>query len=389
MNKIVPLSFLLSSILSAGYVNPLGTTFMSIDHGGTLPSIDAFKDGIGALVIGDSELNTIIYNDLVFKYGDVAKANNVSMVEEVLNGSGTPEDKLLVGTLNITLPSAPCDDGNPGTINDTMIGAVCMGTCGGKLADQWVSIPLSRLQLDSDIITYAGQLNSICTTNITDMSYLFAFNTTFNEDISQWDTSNVTTMSGMFVENSLFNKPIGNWNTSNVTNMSGMFDSAELFNQPLNNWNTLNVIDMSGMFGVALSFNQPLDNWNTSNVTNMSQMFSNARSFNQPIGNWNTNKVVNMSGMFTLTDSFNQPINNWDVSSVTNMSGMFVEAKVFNQPINNWDTRNSLDMTFMFYNAILFNQNISSWTPNIVGKPSNFDNFSGFAGQTALQPQWK
>ena len=52
---------------------------------------------------------------------------------------------------------------------------------------------------------------------------------------------------------------ISNWDVSNVTNMSDMFRYATSFNQPLNKWNVSNVIFMAFMFEGASSFNQPLN----------------------------------------------------------------------------------------------------------------------------------
>lgn len=61
--------------------------------------------------------------------------------------------------------------------------------------------------------------------------------------------------------------------TSNVTDMSYMFNGEESFNQPLGDkFDTSNVTNMSGMFCYAESFNQPV-HFDTSNVTDMYRMF--------------------------------------------------------------------------------------------------------------------
>ena len=46
-----------------------------------------------------------------------------------------------------------------------------------------------------------------------------------------------------------------------VTNMSYMFARCTLFNQPLPTWNTSSVTDMGCMFLKCTSFHQPLGNW--------------------------------------------------------------------------------------------------------------------------------
>ena len=101
---------------------------------------------------------------------------------------------------------------------------------------------------------------------------------------------------------------ISTWDVSNVTNMAWMFAEATSFNQPLNNWNVSKVTTMAMMFGEATSFNQPLDKWNVSNVTHMRAMFGGATSFNQPLNNWNVSKVREMNCMFWNADSFNQQL---------------------------------------------------------------------------------
>jgi surface protein len=219
-------------------------------------------------------------------------------------------------------------------------------------------------------------------TNVTDMSYMFAYATTFNSPIGNWNTENVTDMSSMFEAARDFNQPIGNWNTEKVTDMSNMFHAAKDFNQPIGEWNTEKVLDMRNMFSSAKRFNQPINDWNTTNVANMSNMFYAAGDFNQPIGNWNTNNVADMSGMFSRASIFNQPIGDWNTEKVTNIHRMFYLDTSFNQPIGDWDTGNVTFMVSVFDNALHFNQPIGDWdTGNVT-----FMSFMFYAAADFNQP---
>lgn len=101
--------------------------------------------------------------------------------------------------------------------------------------------------------------------------------------IDDWDTSRIKNMSGLFQWQQSFNNDISRWDTSNVTSMKEMFQGTRRFNQPLNNWNVAKVRNMAGMFCGAGRFNQPLDSWNVSQVRNMDSMFNSAPCFNQPL----------------------------------------------------------------------------------------------------------
>jgi surface protein len=256
--------------------------------------------------------------------------------------------------------------------------------------------------------------------SVTDMSYMFfgGFNktSTFNQDISSWNVSSVQTMEGMFYYNDAFNngdtgnnglKPLtwGNY-TSNVTNMSSMFASATAFNQDISDWNVSNVTNMGEMlscatagsktskfnngdttntkskplswadtgnvtnmfniFNSAIVFNQDLNTWDVSSVTAISQMFFGATSFNGNIASWVfSSSLTGMSGMFRSATSFNQNIGGWDVSSVTNMSTMFQNATSFNQDISGWDVSSVTNMSTMLNNSVIsetnYNNILNGW----------------------------
>ena len=268
------------------------------------------------------------------------------------------------------------------------------------------------------------------TDNLRNMSYMFAWATNFNTDISWWNVENVRDMSALFAGAKKFNQPLKNRDTSKVYVMNYMFDWATAFNQPLTNWDTSNVVsmyrmfykamsfnsDVSGwdlrkvtkleaMFAWASSFNQPLTNWQTSdklrwvndmfgwasafnqdvsclnmeNVVTFARMFSSASSFNQPLNGWNTRNVTDMSAMFYWATSFNQPLNNWNTSNVKNMYLMFFKATSFNQPLNDWDTHNVKDMRAMFAWATSFNQPLNDWTTsNVQDMSAMFDKATSF-----------
>ena len=75
---------------------------------------------------------------------------------------------------------------------------------------------------------------------------MFYYARAFNQPINyiattgSWNTSNVTDMSYMFAAAVTFNNNgsanIGSWNTSNVTNMNSMFQGASAFNQNIRAW---------------------------------------------------------------------------------------------------------------------------------------------------------
>ena len=117
-------------------------------------------------------------------------------------------------------------------------------------------------------------------------------------EINTWDVSSVTDMSFMFAQASTFNQDLGDWDVSSVTDMSYMFNYASSFNQDLGDWDVSSVISMSYMFNYASSFNGDISAWNVSNVTNMSYLFNYASSFNQDLGYWDVSSVIYMDSMF-------------------------------------------------------------------------------------------
>ena len=160
-------------------------------------------------------------------------------------------------------------------------------------------------------------------------------------DVKQWGMNKWTSMYQGFsgCDNltgfSATDKP----DLSNVTDMSGMFYYATSFNQDISNWDVSNVANMEGMFGDATSFNGDISSWNVGNVANIGYMFGNATSFNGDISNWNVGNVSNMNSMFYDAIAFNRDISGWNVGNVTDMSSMFYGASSFNTDLTQWCVR--------------------------------------------------
>jgi len=81
--------------------------------------------------------------------------------------------------------------------------------------------------------TWGWPIGNWCTEIVTDMSWLFSFMNSFNEDISGWDVGLVTNMNSMFYDASTFNQDISGWDVGLVTDMGWMFNRAYAFNQEI------------------------------------------------------------------------------------------------------------------------------------------------------------
>ena len=119
------------------------------------------------------------------------------------------------------------------------------------------SRPITREELDT-MIASEEIVSDVCTSAITDMSYLFAGNTTFNQPLNDWDVSNVTNLNGIFQDATAFNQPLDLWNTSNVNVFSFLFFNATSFDQDISSWDTNSASYTPSNFAT----NSPIDGTN-------------------------------------------------------------------------------------------------------------------------------
>lgn len=353
------LSLMLSSSLYADNnfikltIKPIADKFLSVENGGATNSIDAYSDGIGMIVSSADDkikIDNSLMNSSVFLKGQKAKNQEMSLSDYLENESVGSSSKLQVILTNQNINpviGTSCNDGDSLTLNDIYIqdinnNVICKGVvpraenkCLGDVVGSEFLLNDGKSYLVVDNSTIRNNLDrasTLCTSNVSSMSYLFMFKSSFNQDISSWDVSNVTDMTGMFWYAESFNQNINSWDVSHVVYMNNMFSNAYSFNQPLNNWNTSSVIAMNSMFESDYLFNQNINSWNVSHVITMAYMFNNAILFNQPLNNWNTSKVSDFLYMFNDAYSFYQDINMWNTSKALDHT-MFSVKFAENSPI--------------------------------------------------------
>ena len=236
------------------------------------------------------------------------------------------------------------------------------------------------------------------TSNVTDMSGMFSncYNLGY-APLSYFHTENVINMSGMFY--ACYNLPleycgIGAFNTSNVTDMSDMFAYCFISPEGLRSldldficFDTSCVTNMSGMFegGDAIS-SINLSSFNTSKVTDMSYIFSGCSILSDiDLSNFDTSNVTDMGYMFSdCCNLSNLDVSNFNTSKVSNMNGMFSYCSgIADLDVRNFDTSNVTDMSNMFSDCCnLSNLDVSNFNTSKVSNMSGM--FSYCSGITEL-----
>ena len=127
--QLMLFSFISSLVLADTFTNPLPASVKATDNGGSKSAIDAYKDGIGAELIDKPGVATdnSAMNILTIKYGEEAKASNVTVVDQVLYGNSNPTAADLVLAGRLTIDGASCNDGNAATTGETWLNGTCQG----------------------------------------------------------------------------------------------------------------------------------------------------------------------------------------------------------------------------------------------------------------------
>lgn len=244
-----------------------------------------------AIVIGSSVIAVIIFSYMLFQRSEIINAENnitlnspADLTDEVIYRIATNDLDTL--TINYEFTRCPKDK------NELLFGSLwCTATkeCSADM-ENW-----EKFRLERNPFWIAGKKydflerskKSQVELDLDDTtSKLFGLDSIQNTTIKKFDfeiilSPKVHSLACAFADFREL-QSINIKSTSNITDMSGMFARAQSFNQPIGNWDTSSVTSMTGMFADAKSFNQPIGDWDTSKVTDMSDMFKGATSYSYP-----------------------------------------------------------------------------------------------------------
>ena len=202
------------------------------------------------------------------------------------------------------------------------------------------------------------------------------------DGLSNIDTSNVTDLSYFFANNTslLDVSPVYNWNVEKVNNMNATFNTCLTLEEiDLSKWKTSSLESFSNVFGMwevhsnAGDLSSKLkriilsERFDTSKVTNMYALLAN----NTHIEDYSFLRYLDVSNVTNLAQFFQfnlgltntEYINGMDVSSATSMRAMFHSCiNLINVDLSNWHTDSLVDMSLMFYRCFNISEmNISNF----------------------------
>ena len=221
--------------------------------------------------------------------------------------------------------------------------------------------------------------NSISTSNVKNMSYMFAYTSELeNLDLNSFDTSKVTDMNNMFNTCNATIAGFDKFNTSKVKDMNNMFYNSYFFTPlDLSSFDTSNVTDMSYMFSNSRATTLNLSSFNTSNVTNMEGMFTYNAASSLDLSSFDTSNVTNMNLMFKGSSAPSLDLSSFNVQNVTSMRYMFHESSATSIKFKEFNTSKVTDMEAMFANSQATSLNLSSFdTSNVINMKRMFQSSS-------------
>ena len=242
---------------------------------------------------------------------------------------------------------------------------------------------MSSMFTTSSSFYYEINIDGMDTSNVEDMSNMFAYSGSANTvtapiDISHLNTSKVKNMQGMFIGSLASAINMSGIDTSNAENISFIFQGAKkvtslnlanlnvtkvrsmlqpFFNMSslthldLSNWNLASLTTLNSFLRYTSSLESVnLTGFKTDHITNMSQMFMGSGVKTLDLSSFNTSNVTDMSLMFRGTPRLTAiNLSSFNTSSVTNMKEMFSGAsRITDLDLSSFNTSNVTDMTSMF-----------------------------------------
>jgi len=102
-----------------------------------------------------------------------------------------------------------------------------------KIVETWYNRCIKEKNGENEMVV--TRLKYLYTSEVKDMSALFAFCNVPRIDLSEWDTSNVENMEGMFYRSTFNNSSIENWDVSSCKNFKNMFVGSR-FSGDISKW---------------------------------------------------------------------------------------------------------------------------------------------------------
>ena len=138
------------------------------------------------------------------------------------------------------------------------------------------------------------------------------------------DRSSVGDCAGNWYSEEQGGKTLLDWDVSMIKDMSDAFAYQYTFNGDLSKWDVSSVTRFERMFNYATSYEGVgVETWDTSNAESMQDMFWEATKFNGKVSGWNTNNVGNMKWMFDKAKSFAQDVSGWTKHDGNSQCGYF------------------------------------------------------------------